>query len=645
LQASSIASFDLSKKKLLARVLMPSAANYQRSFSMPQAATPNNQGNGSDLTEFVMAQDGEGRCLSFFWQFAEDYGIRSDQLIGQLPGRMFAPVDIKAYIIRIRQVLESQTAQKCRFKFRCGDRRLQADLTMNPVIGVNRIATTVLVMGKIHPNSVQLEAELNSHLVQLDEPTPRPITDLERVPAGAISADHHKLLTQIAWNIRRTLDLPTIWQQTVEGLGDLLGVSRCVVFPHEPTKPTVKVAAEYCRGGFCPMQGLEFSVADDPDLQAALTTLKPVNVRDEPRDVAPKVAEQPATLRSLIQYSMLIVTTSYQDQPNGLIVLYQDDQPRRWTEVELEFIQELADQVGTAIAHANLISDSQSLTTEVQEANDNLRHKHRELEEAREQAEEASRLKSEFLANTSHELRTPLNGMIGFLKLVLDGMADDPEEQIEFIGEAYRSALHLLNIINDILDIAKIEAGKLQIELSPVKLAELLNDVADFISNQVRQKNLSFEIQKPPTDDEIILYGNYQRLLQVMLNLVGNAIKFTHEGGVTISVEIIKKKVIVQGIDLPGYVKIRVADTGIGVSLDKQDKLFQSFSQVDGSRTRQYGGTGLGLAISQKLVEAMGGVVNFYSMGEGLGSTVTFTVPLYQEPVMITTQTTDVFDL
>ena len=250
-----------------------------------------------------------------------------------------------------------------------------------------------------------------------------------------------------------------------------------------------------------------------------------------------------------------------------------------------------------------------------------------------EKAEEKSRRKSELLANTSHQLRPTLNGMISFLKLVLEGMTDDPEELIEFIGEAYRSALHLLNIINDILDIAKIEAGKLQIELSPVKLAELLNDVADFISNQVRQKNLSFEIQKLPTDDEIILYGNYQRLLQVMLNLVGNAIKFTHDGGVTISIEIIKKKLTVQGVDLPGHVKIRVADTGIGVSLDKQDRLFQSFSQIDGSHTRQYGGLGLGLPISQKLIEGMGGILSFYSMGEGLGSTASFTVGIYQVPI------------
>jgi signal transduction histidine kinase len=464
------------------------------------------------------------------------------------------------------------------------------------------------------------------------------------IPLATFSVDrHHKLLTQIAWNIRRTLDLPTIWQQTVQGLGSALEVNRCIICPYEVNQPMVKVAAEYCQSSHCGMAEMEFLVADDADLSMAIATQKPVAVESLPLNHLEDSI--PLTLRGLLQHSMLIVTTSYQDQPNGLIVLYQDDHPRKWTEVEIEFVQELVDQVGTAIAHANLIAESQALTAELQKANSTLIQKHRELEEARQQAEEASRLKSEFLANTSHELRTPLNGMIGFLKLILDGMADDPEEQEEFIGEAYRSALHLLNIINDILDIAKIEAGQLQIELSPVKLHELLDNVADMTSSQVRQKNLSFEIQKPPTTDEIILYANYQRLLQVMLNLVGNAIKFTHEGGVTISTEIVKKKLIVQGHELPGVVKVRVADTGIGVSLDKQDKLFQSFSQVDGSRTRQYGGTGLGLAISQKLVEAMGGVVNFYSMGEGLGSTVTFTIPLYQEPVMVTAQTSDTLDL
>ena len=124
-------------------------------------------------------------------------------------------------------------------------------------------------------------------------------------------------------------------------------------------------------------------------------------------------------------------------------------------------------------------------------------------------------------------------------------------------------------------------------------------------------------------------------LPQILFNLIGNAIKFTQEGGVTISVDIVLKKTKFQDHQFPGMVRVRVADTGIGVSLDKQDKLFQLFSQVDGSRTRQYGGTGLGLAISQKLVETMGGEVHFYSLGEGLGSTVTFTVPLYQQPVIV----------
>jgi signal transduction histidine kinase len=291
-----------------------------------------------------------------------------------------------------------------------------------------------------------------------------------------------------------------------------------------------------------------------------------------------------------------------------------ETEPYLWSPDEIELVRELADQVGTAIAHATL---------------------YQELELAREQAEEASRLKSEFLANTSHELRTPLNGMIGFLKLILDGMADDPEEQLEWVQEAHKSALHLLNLINDVLDLARIEAGKMQIELSPVNLDELLTNLENFTRPQAETKGLSYEVSRTLTRDEVMITGNYQRLLQVMLNLVGNAIKFTHEGGITITAEVIAKKFRVGDRDYPGFVKVSVADTGIGVPLEKQEQLFQNFSQIDGSRTRQYGGTGLGLAISQRLIEAMGGEVNFFSMGEGLGSTVTFTAPLGQLPVIV----------
>lgn len=197
-----------------------------------------------------------------------------------------------------------------------------------------------------------------------------------------------------------------------------------------------------------------------------------------------------------------------------------------------------------------------------------------------------------------------------------------------------KSAEHLLELINQILDLAKIEAGKHQIDLIPLEFSEVLEQLLRSQRNSAERKNLTFEVQMPQTRDAVILYTNYQRLYQVLLNLVSNAIKFTHEGGLTITTEFVRRKVTVQNHECPGMMMVRVADTGIGVSLEKQDRLFQSFSQIDGSTTRRYGGTGLGLAISQTLVSAMGGEVNFYSMGEGLGSTVTFTIPLFQEPIV-----------
>ncbi|MBE9158649.1 GAF domain-containing protein [Nodosilinea sp. LEGE 06152] len=436
-------------------------------------------------------------------------------------------------------------------------------------------------------------------------------------------------LNQITRNVRWTLDLEIIRQQTVEGLGDLFDVDRCLVFSCHAAPnmapEAAAVAAEYVRSeDLLFWQGQVWLLAETPCLSAAAQASRAV--------VPPRQPADP---------SVVAVATRYQNTINGFIVLH-DRPDRPWSEVELNLLTDLADQVGTAIAHATLFSESHALAIKLQQANASLMEKQREFqearrqaEEARRQAEEASRLKSEFLANTSHELRTPLNGMIGFLKLVLDGMADDPAEQEEFIEEAHKSAIHLLQLINDVLDIAKIEAGKMQIEMGPVSLKELLTDVENFIRHQADQKGLSFEILLPATRDDIRVNGNYQRLFQVFINLVGNAIKFTHEGGVTISAEVKPQKVERQGKIWPGLVKISVADTGIGVSLEKQDRLFQSFSQVDGDRTRQYGGTGLGLAISQRLVEAMGGVVQFISMGEGLGSTVTFTALLYQEPVVI----------
>lgn len=532
-------------------------------------------------SELVYTQDALGQYLSFYWQNAQSYGLKLEQIVGSSCFDTFGPADKDAYGEQIRRVLERRIPETGNYSF--GDKEGEYflfELIISPILQPDGTASAVLVMGC-------------SRKTERTEWTQQP----------SIHASQ-KLLTPIARSIRRTLDLDTIWQQTVQGLGEALEVSRCIICSYKPDNQKVRVEAEYCQPQFRSMLGRQLELETEPELAQAISTLQPVALE--------RTAPNP-----LQQQSVLVVATSYQDQPNGLIVIQQCDKRRAWTSAEIDAVRDLAEQVGTAIAHATL---------------------YKELESAREEAEEASRLKSQFLANTSHELRTPLNGIIGFLKLILEGMADDPEEQREFIREAHNSGLHLLNIINDILDIAKIEAGKMELEFGQVVVDELFRDVEDFVRPLVQQKNLSFSFEMPATHDGVVLYGNYQRLLQVMLNLVGNAIKFTHEGGVTISVEIIRKKIHFNGQELPGVAKICVADTGIGVSLDKQDKLFQLFCQVDGSRMRQYGGTGLGLTISQRLVETMGGVVNFYSMGEGLGSTVTFTVPLFQTPVMIANQ-------
>jgi signal transduction histidine kinase len=557
--------------------------------------------------ELSYIQERTGRYRSFLWRNGANQFTPSHQ------EQVFEPVDTVAYLTHICRILENHHPESLRCFFKVGTEVRTFELSIAPLSTPEGEPDSVLVVGRqVNPVMPTVASQ--------DSPLDIPASEfahLSESPSFLTQVSYPKLLTQIARQIRQTLDLEIIWQQTAHGFGSAMNVRQCHVYSYEGHQRQLTLVAQspHDDPATTPI-GTELLLEEAPELEQAIASLNPTLIESSPDDAAER--------------SQLIVATRHQGQVNGLICLerYRDDTPNPrplWHPVELEIISELADQVGTAIAHAIL---------------------YRELELARQEAEEVSRLKSDFLANTSHELRTPLNGMMGFLKLILDGMTDDSEEQMEFIEEAYRSAVHLLSIINDILDIAKIEAGKMHLDLEPVNLKELLTHLEEFVQTQIQQKQLYFQVQMPDTEDNIVVYGNYQRLLQILLNLVGNAIKFTHEGGITITAEIISRPIVVNDREFSGVLKLKVADTGIGVSLEQQDKLFQTFSQVDGSRTRQYGGTGLGLVISQKLVEAMGGEVHFYSMGEGLGSTVTFTIALFQEPVMISLdETLDSLDL
>ena len=301
-----------------------------------------------------------------------------------------------------------------------------------------------------------------------------------------------------------------------------------------------------------------------------------------------------------------------------------------------EYLQNIQEQLAIGLTNSlalvqmeKLISDLKSLNENYQEQNikvikqndsltrlhNELKLKAEELEVEKQKAEELTRLKSQFLASMSHELRTPMNAILGLTELMLDDTSIKAKDR-ERLYVVMNSAKRLMGLINDILDLSKIEAGRMDVALEDFFLEDLLAEINASVTPLLVNKNIDFKVTKK-TDTRIIVNTDKGKVIQVLINLLGNAVKFTHEGSIELKISNVDNKEL----------KFDVTDTGIGISGEDQKIVFEEFRQIDGTSTRKYGGTGLGLAICKKIAELMNGSISVESE-KGKGSTFTFIIPL-----------------
>ena len=410
--------------------------------------------------------------------------------------------------------------------------------------------------------------------------------------------DYLAASSEIGRLVTSTLDLNTIFTRTVNLISERFGFYYAAIYIVEETGfNAVLREATGEAGDKMKAQRYSVVVGSNTIIGKVAESIEPRLVNDT--DLEPLYVPNPFLLDTRAEVAIPLRIGS---RIVGVIDI-QSTQAYAFTRDDLSVLQSLADQVTVAIDNARSYELSQQLIKDLREVD---------------------QLKSQFLANMSHELRTPLNSIIGFSRVILKGI-DGPvsDMQQQDLTAIYNSGQHLLGLINDILDLARIEAGKMELNFEEVHLAEMTTSVMSTAKGLVKEKPIQL-LQRIPANMPAVR-GDTMRVRQVLLNLISNASKFTDQGSITVEASVQKSPT--------GKMEalISVIDTGPGISIEDQKKLFQAFSQVDGSATRKSGGSGLGLSICANLVQLHGGRIGIHS-GIGTGSTFWFTLPLYSQP-------------
>jgi len=429
------------------------------------------------------------------------------------------------------------------------------------------------------------------------------------------------ILREITQKIRQTLDLQTVFETAVKEIRNCLNADRVGIFKFyadsqfndgefvaESVLPNFTSAIEMKVHDHC--FGEQYADAYHAGRIQVVNDIHSAGLTD-------------CHIQILSQFQVqanLVVPLLKSDKLWGLLCIHQCANHRVWQEVEINLVKQIANQLAIAVQQASLFELLQQELAERQQTENKLTETNQKLEISNDELLRATRMKDEFLANMSHELRTPLNSILGMNEALQEQIFGAiNERQIKALQTVENSATHLLALINDILDVSKIESGQVTLDLTATSIENLCKSSLAFIKQQALTKRIQVINQIPSYLPELML--DERRIRQVLINLLNNAVKFTPEGG-TITLEVSHVATTAE----TSYLRFAVIDTGIGISAENIQKLFQPFIQIDSALNRQYVGTGLGLALVKRIVELHGGKVGLTSE-VGVGSCFSVEIP------------------